>query len=308
MNNLSIIIRSANERTSQYCKMYSQLMTTEDRVHLIQEKPFAKAQIKSMEIAADSNDDYVLFLDADVIFDIKNAANTVSLAIDKYGASKFYMCNLKILDRQFKSFTYAGVHLYPKKTIQKALKYKDVALNAQKPETAICKEMAKAGYPSIASEFFFGFHGFEQYYHDLYRTAFVRAVKMPTQHTFFASTYWTNFKEPDYKVSLLGYLDGVKYFTESNEKASLNKDHYMEKATKALSFLNLNEKSDIDLERIRSIHDLFDPGAAISDINPLFEQNKNWLTPSEIGYNWNHSVYSRIARRIKKRLDMWKPL
>ena len=294
---LYIVSRGAKESTEQWCLQIAQELVGNHNVVLLNEPSFAKAHIKSMEIGANLlGFDYVIFLDADILLFKENFYESIKNGIENLKDKKFYMLNYQVFDRQCISPVY-GVHLYNINTLKKAIDLKSIALNSQKPETAVCKEMAKRGYKTYTTQELIGFHGYEQYYLDLYRTAFVRGVKYKGHWDFYLSTFYKNKKKDlDFFWSYQGLIDGILYFTEGNKNASLSKSNYIGRFNKHLLEYNLKEKEElIDIYNSTIIQ------RDLNNINPLYEENKGWLTPLKVGFNETNE-FKKIIRKIYKKV------
>ena len=66
-NNVTVIIRSAGERTVEYCKYLLSRQATEENIVIIEETPFSAAIKKSFQIGIDRGYKWTLCIDADVL-------------------------------------------------------------------------------------------------------------------------------------------------------------------------------------------------------------------------------------------------
>lgn len=295
--NIFVIIRGARERTEELCVSIVERIVGRENFILLNEDSFNKAHLRCLEIGSSlSRYEYFIFLDADVILDSDFFWKNVLGALNRNKDKLFYMLNFMVFDRQSRSPFYAGVHLYQSKTLKFALKYKNEVFNNQKPETYICKLMARDGYKTYLSNSLLGYHGFEQYYIDMYRTAFVRAVKYSTHWDFYLSTFH-KYSKPynDYFFSLLGCLDGITFKANNNDMASLKREYYVPLFNEYLQQYEISEKTKIDLDNFTPLN----YQNLTSNINPLFEINKYWLAPSQVGFNQNKSFLERLIKKLR---------
>lgn len=302
---LFIIVRGAKERTETLCVQIAKILVGNDNVVLLNEPSFAEAHIKSMEIAASLKGyDYVIFLDADILLIQENFLATIKKGLATVKDKKFYMLNYQIFDRQCSTPVY-GMHLYNIESLKKALPYKHIALGAQRPETAVCVQMAKKGYKTYITPHIIGFHGYEQYYLDMYRTAYVRGVKYKGHWDFYLPTFYKNKDvHPDYFWCYLGLIDGIISYSQGNSNASLAKKDYIRNFEMHLQKLDLQEKSDAV-----QITDVPNLAEELKKMNPLYEQNKGWLTPVKVGINDTNEtkkIIKKIYKRVKAKLKAKK--
>jgi len=305
IENCTVVIRSIGERTEKTClEIVKEQLPSQSQIKVIRDLPFAEAHAKSLQFAANADTRYAIFLDADIL--LHQQAIPMMIAEANRIIYPFFMINFRILDYQFESPTYAGVHLYNTQYVNKALSLVHSALAEQRPETFIVNQIAKLYHiPSIGSDFIVGLHGYEQSYFDEYRTMFVRAVKFSHRADFLFNRIYSRYtNDPssiDNKLLLYAFLDG-SFYKNNNKLAPLKSQFYYDYYNKHKELLSLTEKppmqrEDVDVEKV------------ISEFKPddLFEENKSWLCPS--GYKTKlqqpfakrifQKVY-RFAKRFKK--------
>jgi hypothetical protein len=246
VQDLSIVVRSVGERTESACLRAVESQVDNARaVRVVRHKPFAQAHMESLRLAIESNAKWSLFLDADILLRAGAIANMIREA--EQVSAAFYMLEFRVLDKGFGGPAYAGVHLYTTRFLAAAYAYKELASDAQRPETRLCQEMARrAGIPSLLSVQLLGLHGYEQYYRDLYRTTFVRAVKFARHREYLIRRYRERYggnaeQNGDYKVMLWGAIDGMLYGS-SQGKASLDAREYRARADQVMALLGFSEK------------------------------------------------------------------
>ena len=296
---LFIVVRGAKERTETLCVQIAKELVGEDNVVLLNEPSFAEAHIKSMEIGASLKGyDYVIFLDADILLIKDNFHEKIKRGIEELNDPNFFKFNFRVFDRQCICPVYAGVHIYNIPILKRALSFKQVAVGAQRPETAVAISMVKKGYKCYITQEILAFHGYEQSYLDMYRTAFVRGVKYQSHWDFYLTTFYENReKDLDFFWSFTGLMDGIKYFAEGNKKASLSKRDYIDKFRNHLKERGLVEKKPLTSETI--LPNLFEE---LTKENPLFNKNKGWLSPEKVGIVGDGRM-KKVLKRIKAKLN-----
>lgn len=287
-----IVIRSVQERTTQICEeLVRQQANNQNQVICIHETPFAEAHLKSMELAIKRGAKWSVLLDADVLLR-SNALDLMIQEAEKRG--EFYMLNFGILDRGFMGPSY-GVHFYPTHILSRAMQFADVARQAQKPETRICKEMVRLGVPTLVSQQVVALHGYEQYYADLYRTTFVRAVKFKYgEHLdYMLSAYRQNYHDDECRLMLLAAIDG-HLFSKNNKIAPLEPTFYKEQAEKALKDVGLVEKTEIEFPNIN-----VDKIIETHQVPKEYQQNADWLFPSVAEFSQPQPLRKRLGWAIR---------
>lgn len=251
MNDLCVIVRSVRERTEEACvQIVCSQLETGSPFYVVRDRPFAETHVESMRLAVEAGTRWALFLDADVL--LKRDAIADMLCEVETVADPFYMLNFRILDRGFGGPAY-GVHLYAIEHLRTALQFEGLAYEAQRPESRLCVEMARqARIPTLSSTRLVGLHGYEQFYADIYRTTFVRAIKWRClEHLLkrYRSLYPPGGEgDQDDMVTFWGLVDGMLYGFEQ-EKAPLEKGFYRERASGLISMLGLEEKGCFALDR-----------------------------------------------------------
>ena len=276
---------------------------------LIKNKPFPIAHIESVENAIQSNARWALLLDADILLK-ENAIESMISEAEKI-TSPFFQYNFRILDRGFCGETY-GVHLYSVKSLNQAIQYKEVCLSAQRPENQMCYLMAHhAGIPSISSQVTVALHGYEQYYSDLYRTTFVRAIKYRRHQNYMFSvyreyTFSNDADDLDYKFMFWGLVDGMIY-GYSNETAPLDSNFYQHYVQNIYRSLKIKKRTHLLSRRVmlEKKFSEYEPG-------DLYLSNKSWICPTKyytvevpdksINYKITRTLrllFSRLNKTIK---------
>lgn len=305
-DDICVVVRSVGERTEEACINIAQTqLLSGDQITVVKGKPFPEAHIESIQLAMDSKARWALFLDADILLK-EDAINSMVSEAQKVPIP-FFQLNFRILDYGFKGESY-GVHFYSATHFEKALRYRDNALIAQRPEYQVCFEMAtQERIPSISSDIVVALHGFEQYYADLYRTTFVRSVKYKRHLDYFFQSYAQGYFEDhniniDDRLLFWGLVDGMIYGYE-NEKAPLISSFYNERVDKVLTGIGAQEKRNFILKP-GFVEDTF----ARYKATPLYISNIEWICPSNF-YTVkvpDRSLKSRIWKGIQPILSRVK--
>lgn len=249
VQSLCVILRSVRERTEEAClEIVRSQLPPGSPLYVVRDRPFAEAHIESMRLAVEAGCQWSLFLDADVL--LRRGALADMLREAESIAQPFYMLNFRVLDRGFGGPAYAGVHLYTTEHLKTALRFADLARGAQRPESRLCVEMAReARIPTLASMQVVGLHGYEQFYADLYRTAFVRAIKFASCRDVLLRRYRSRYEaDSDDKVMFWGLVDGMVYGMD-HETAPLDKKFYHGRASQVLAMLGMEEKGPLAVDQ-----------------------------------------------------------
>jgi len=281
VSDLCVVVRTVRERTEEAClEIVRSQLGPESPLYVVRDKPFAEAHIESMRLAAEAGSRWSLFLDADVL--LKEEAIAGMLHEAESVSIPFYMLNFRVLDRGFGGPTYAGVHLYATECLSTALQFADLAREAQRPESRLCVEMARqARLPTLSSTQVVGLHGYEQFYADVYRTTFVRAVKFGAGFDYLLRRYRSRYEpgsgdDQDDKLMFWGLVDGIVHGFD-HEKAPLDKPFYQERASHVLAMLGLEEKSPLALDQ-GEVARVFREHVP----DPHYCANQLWICPSEV--------------------------
>jgi hypothetical protein len=291
-----VAIRSIGERTEEAClRIVQSQLGSASQVKLIKNKKFSEAHIESIESALRSDSQWALFLDADVLLR-KDAIREMLREAQKI-SFPFYQFNFRILDRGFSGETY-GVHFYSMEHFETAVKIKRIILEAQRPEHQLCFEMAKRyGIPSISSDITVGLHGYQQYYADLYRTTFVRAVKYRNHHNYMFRLYEEgyfkqNSGDMDHQFMFWGAIDGA-IFSHDNEKVPIDYQIFKGKTDRIFVLLDTGEKGAYNHEQdyVEQTIENYHP-------DQLYNANREWICPSRFYTNMVPDKSLRNKTRI----------
>jgi hypothetical protein len=297
LSDLTVVVRGAGERTEELCCSLIQREVLAANIHLVHEKPFAKAQEKSIQIAMDAGTSWSVFIDADILI-ADGIFETMTSELQQYTDTPFYMCNFALLDRGFSGYTY-GIHCYKTELFAKAKKFLKVAMTDQRPETRIAQEMGKTGYPTIVTTTVVGLHDYEQYYRDLYRKMYTRGIKFNRLADYMRSSFELHYLEDDdYRIMLAGLTDGLLDYASGKRYAPLETDYYHERSAKVMTMLRMEEKPPLEAA------ELSDPRTTLDGFAPddLYLSNRSRLLVGDKTTIVDYKNKDSVVKRAKKTL------
>lgn len=240
--NLTVIIRTVGERTTELCYELVKKQIAEENIHIISETPFTEAVRKTFEVGMRENRKWTFVVDADVLLKPTVIEKLVCHAetLDEY----VFEIEARIIDKFLFSPREAGNHLYRTVLMEQALKYIPEPYSEIRPETYVKDAMKKDGFSWIVMENIVGIHDYEQYYTDIYRKSFIQAKKHFEQVSGILSDWKEkSIQDKDFLVALYGFEDGCNFKDIIAIDASLNsifKDRLVE--------LNISEKKPGGIE------------------------------------------------------------
>ena len=281
MQDIVVIIRSANERTESACyDLLSQQVATENIV-VIHETPFTAALRKSYQVGIEYGLPWTLCIDSDVLVTGEAVDNALRLAQATSG--DWFAIQCKVLDKFFGGAAHAGNTLYRTSLLASALELIDSYKYSLRPETSVLRQMSKRGNLWKSVDQVIGLHGYEQYYRDIYRTMFVRARKhRPYADILFR--HWRNFEEidDDFKAAALGLRDGLLF----QGTVSLDVSSFPTQEVESLmAAYGLANKEGLDLTNIsqvvRQTIDAYKPSMEYNDLQQRIAEIDERLTAIE---------------------------
>jgi hypothetical protein len=204
------VIRSAGERTTEWCLLKSKSIFPAENVFVINESPMHTAIAKTYEIGIDRGKRWTIELDADLLIDQKGLSQLLARAesLPDY----FFFHYGMVFDKLSNSFRSAGHKILRTSYLPKALAFLPKAKNELRPDTYIRKAMAKSGYHYYRDVVLVGIHDFEQSIADFYRKGYLHGVKNKTKVARFI-TQWPNGwqNDPNYLAIKAGMEDGLQH-------------------------------------------------------------------------------------------------
>ena len=240
---ITVIIRSAGERTVNLCYEMLTSMFSNEQIFIIEEVPFAAAVKKGLEIGIEQGREWTMTIDADVLINEEGLHNLIKRA--ECVPDNFFEIQGVILDKFFPVFRPAGNHMYRTSLMPKAIDMIPEEGTSLRPENDLLKKMVVEGHPFMQCGAVVGIHDFEQYYKDIFRKCFVQAHK----HRWIiekAEKYWrqNQDKDQDFKVALWGSLLG-KLHTES---VDIDKNFVKDQLEEVASLKRVTEKPEFPKE------------------------------------------------------------
>ena len=239
--NFIVVIRTAGERTFETCKSLVLNQVPESCLHIVNERPFEAALRRCYQIGIESNADWMITLDADVL--LRERAIQGLLAEAAAMPSNHFQIEGRVFDKLTHRVRWASHRCYRTRLLPLALEKLPKNKTVIRPESTTINWMAANGYPSHKSNQVYGIHDFEQFYADIYRKARIHAVK----HKLWLGEmmlHWYNMasKDADFKIAIQGAADGLC----DPDSATIDSRMYSEHAQSTLAKLKLNEKSPLE--------------------------------------------------------------
>jgi hypothetical protein len=250
---LGVIIRSTGERTHKLCCESVRQFVHDRNIHVINNTcPFSKAVEEMFEIAISTDWDWYIGLDADVILMRDWMPRVWRVFLEEETKRAFTENKTKVndlfkidfmLQDRFIGLT-PGVHFYNNRFSKKALEVLKLTKDSNKPEGNI---RHKIGVPFIQPNMTIGYHGYEQYYSDIFNRFVVRASRNPEyvdKHNIFKRDLSTEVNP----VELVVAYDGWKYGIEDRRRALKYMDATNKQDISTYGFKEL-QPLDITLEK-----------------------------------------------------------
>jgi hypothetical protein len=211
---VTIIIRSAQERTEQLCQDLILAQGVDPgNVVIVRKAPFSAALRKSFEIGIERGLPWTFCVDADLLL----RPGSIQCMLEFAEKQPENVCEVQgyILDKFFGGPRPGGVHLYRSSLLSKALSFMPKDGFDIRPEFQILQIMQSKGYPWVSVPYVVGLHDFEQYYRDIFRKCFVQAHKHEYLTDLFLSI-WRDGAEDDmdYWVALQGFAAGIAHHAD----------------------------------------------------------------------------------------------
>lgn len=291
---VTIIIRSAGERTEQLCRelILAQGIPPTD-VIIVRESPFSAAMRTSFKIGIERGRPWTLCNDADVLLRPGAIEHIVRLAEEQ----EENVCEIQgyILDKLFGGPRHGGIHLYRTSLLPKVLASIPAEGVDVRPEYHTLKAMQSQGHPFVIAPYLVGLHDFEQYYADIFRKCLVHAHK----HHYLLEMFLTFWREQapvdkDYYVALQGLGQGIAHCGEV--LIDIEQEVYRE----GFARLGIEEKGAIPIDEY--------PPAAIEALIAGWQQPEPYrrFYPTEMGLAALPGVEALpLRKKLAQRLKEW---
>lgn len=279
-----IVIRGIGERTEEATFAMAQTLVPKGHVIKVTGTPFAKTLQNSFEAALDRNLLWTCCVDADIL--IHSSAIRYFRDVVQAVPKHLFGVQGYILDQFFGGMRLAGTRIYRTALLKPALRYISHVGSSKRPETFVRRAMQDEGYEWISQGTITGLHDFEQYYRDVYRTAFFHAQKH-SQHILALQPYWERMakRDPDFLVALRGARDGA----HAQKILGLDARNFTNRTGRVLDELGLTEKRPFRRSP-----------AAVADY--VSNTLRTWEAPPEYDVFWRQTrAPSRIAQLLGPR-------
>lgn len=237
---LTLIIRSAGERTLELCKkLILEQGVPVAQVLVVQEVPFSAAMRKSFEIGISKDRKWTFCVDADVLLRPGSIAHMIGEA-EKQPEN---VCEIQglVMDKFFGGPRPGGIHLYRTSLLPEIIKrIPEEGVNIR-PEHHTLLRMADDGYPWLQIAWIVGTHDDEQYNADIYRKCFVQGVKHLYLADLFVPLWKRNIEQDnDFAVALQAFADSIRHAGELyiNSKQSVYLDGFRQSNMQEKGALN----------------------------------------------------------------------
>lgn len=244
MEDITVIIRSVKERTEQLCrKLLLDQGVPEEDLHIVHEVPFSASLKKSFSIGIEKEKEWTLCVDADIL----PRSGSVSKMVELAESSNRKVCEIQgyIMDKFFGGPRIGGYHLYRTSLLPEVITQIPQEGVHIRPESYTLRQMAKKGHPRTRVPYIIGIHDDEQFNYDIYRKAFVHAVKH-LNHADLLVSHWKKNAEKDFDfyVALKAFSDSI----QNTEDVFINSDQNLYK--KLFEQAGFDEKDELPLSEI----------------------------------------------------------
>jgi len=291
--NVAVIIRAAGERTEELSQKLIEQQVPGEMVSLIRERPFRKAVEQSFQIGLEKAMEWTLTIDADVLTGDKVVHNMLQQA--KQFGRKLFFYQGYVYDKLFGKPLQGGPHLFRTEHLEKAIKLITDKDTAWRPEANVNYDMAKAGYRCFIDDQIFGLHDFEQYYRDLFRKGFFRAIKhnSPEVNASLLENWIERLREDkDYDFAMEGWITGFRYQGEIKNDIEFFKQHseyYLQK-------LDFEEKAPLSPVEVQELAVHY--GRFLQEL----KTNKNFPLRKKMLHSRKYGLKFKIVYKIGREL------
>lgn len=299
MSSVHIVVRGISERTEFHCVQRASAQLLSANISLINETPFSLAVKRTFEIGIQRSKKWTLALDADIILREKAIRDITTLADSL--PENFFMIQGRVLDKLFCFSRNGGPHLFRTSLLEQALSLVPSHTESIRPEGEAIKRMISKGFHRYKGTEVFGIHDFEQSYQDVFRTAFVHAIKFRNLIPYF-KTEWEARKayDVDYMVALMGLAAGASYEFQSMP----DRDKINAMAQQAVTDLGLGTKpplrDDYNADETMATFNISEEGKRIEqrDHNIVLRSDREQPKRSR-------NIIQKIPAYLKSKIKGW---
>jgi hypothetical protein len=237
-----VVIRTAGERTFEACRALILRQIPEDRLHVVDERPFEAALRRCYQIGIESDAEWMITVDADVL--LRDGAIEGLLAEATAMPRDHFQIEGMVFDKLTNRARWAGYRCYRTEHLAEAQTHLPADRAEIRPEFNTLERMAAKGKHYLRSGEIYGIHDFDQYYADIYRKALVHAEK----HPFWVMEMLKHWKrhardDADMRMALRGAADGLATL----EPPRIDLRDFQVGAERALQELGLAEKPPMEV-------------------------------------------------------------
>lgn len=225
---VTVIVRSAGERTEKVCeKLILEQGIQEKDLAVVKEVPFSKAMKVSFEHGIKKGKKWTFCIDADVLLRKGSIQKMTELA----ESQPERVCEIQglVMDKFFSGPREAGNHLYRTSLLKEVIDRIPEEGTDIRPETHALNRMKEDGYDWVSVPYIVGIHDDEQFNFDIYRKAFVHAVKHLNYADLLIPHWKKNSKsDQDFNVALQAFSDSIRNSDDVfiNRSQNLYKDYF----------------------------------------------------------------------------------
>lgn len=291
LDNITVVIRSAQERTIKASTSLILKEVGEEDIYIIEERPFSEAVKKTFQIGLEKGKEWTLAIDADLLL-IPGSISTMIKNAGEY-SSELYMYQGHILDKFKGGIKQGGPHLYLTKNLNSVGQFYDEMERDLRPETFINKQMELLGFKVISDKKLFAFHDFHQFYKDIYRKSFFHGIKHHRWRSFLPIWMEKSEADSDFIIAVRGFIDG--YYSPSKVYPSIEylNNRFENEIVDAYQLIEKGElvtQVDFDFENRLLKYDIL--------ITPELRYFRNVNRPGE-------RKYKTILKRYIKIMNSW---
>lgn len=253
LTDCTLIIRSAGERTTDWCADKTRSIFDLNSVIIIDERPMHKAIARTFETGIERNKEWTIEIDADLLLRPQGIIQLLERAKSLPANSYFHYG--MVFDKLSNGFRSAGHKILRTAHLRTALEFLPLAKKEIRPDTFIRKSMAKRGCHYYRELALVGIHDFEQSYFDLYRKGYLQGVKNRSKVQRFITMWPENWQsDTDYQAIKAGIDDGLLHQNALPLDPSFFEDKF-ESRKAGSSWMNEKERLPQGLEQLESLMD-----------------------------------------------------
>lgn len=229
-------IRHTNESSLSRLRFELESEFGEKNVFLVSAGPFRQTLEAAILLMTSKPFDYVAFVDGDILIDFDSLNDGIRLCRITRNISIFQGV---VIDRFFKTVRPGGIHFYSSDALAQALSFFPIKNNFVRPEYELKKYLKEKGFLFSQYSFIVGYHDYLQKPFDIYRKAYLYALKM-TDLSYVFEPIWRaeSHEDNEIKYFLRGLNDG--YNSRKTLDIDINDENLLLRFQN--SFDNLNDE------------------------------------------------------------------